>query len=257
MEDPEPRSRPARPGGPGLDPFRYLRRRDEESGRWSPDRLNTFCDGVFAIAVTLLALSVRVPTDVAGRAQFSAAVPRLLGDLGVYALGFFVVGQYWQAHHRGMRRVEEIDDRVVRRTVLFLAGVAAVPVAIGLLVHDGGFPEAVTIASALLALTSLASAWTFAAALRPGLATVTADVRRRVLLRGVVTAVVFALAIPVAYLLPPSRSGSAPYVWLLLLVSGLLVDGADRADRAVRAGVRDIRADLRRGGPGSGRRARR
>lgn len=225
----------------------------EEGGapRWRPHRLNALADGVFAIALTLLALEVRLPSGIGTRAQFRAAVPGFLLQLAVYALGFFIIAQVWQRHHRVMHRVEWVDRRDVRRTVLLLAGVASLPVAVDLVTHDAQFPEAVAIAAGMLALTSLFALWLEAALLRPGLAVVEPQVRRMLMIRGVYSVVVFLLAVPLAYLLP--TSARAPLVWWALTVGNPVSTGVDRVvtrvgkGRRARRRGRPTRAAVRRG----------
>ncbi|RBY77663.1 hypothetical protein DQ238_14770 [Geodermatophilus sp. TF02-6] len=57
-----------------------------DGSTWPPHRLNALCDGVFAIAMTLLALEVRVPEETLTRQEFRSALPGLLAQLGAYSL---------------------------------------------------------------------------------------------------------------------------------------------------------------------------
>jgi uncharacterized membrane protein len=60
-------------------------------------RLETFSDGVFAIAVTLLILEVRLP-DVEG-AALSERLARAWPDYLTYAISFVTIGIMWANHH--------------------------------------------------------------------------------------------------------------------------------------------------------------
>ncbi|RBY77664.1 hypothetical protein DQ238_14775 [Geodermatophilus sp. TF02-6] len=113
--------------------------------------------------------------------------------------------------------MQQIDSDVVRRTLAFLVGVAALPVATGLIVHNAQVPEAVAVTAGLLALTSALAFRLYRWALGPRGADVDPDLRRRLLVRPVSSAVVFLAAVPLAYLLP--RSSYAPLVWGALLVT--------------------------------------
>ncbi len=207
--------------------------------RWRPHRLNALADGVFAIAMTLLALEVRFPAGIGSRSAFRAALPGFFLQLGVFALGFFVIGQYWQRHHRVMHLVEWVDRRDVRRTILALAGVAATPVAVDLITHDAQFPEAVAIAAGMLALTSLLFLFLEAALLRPGLAVIEPRPRRVTLIRGIYSVVVFGSAVPLAYLLPDSSK--VPLVWWAMVLVGPVSTGVDRAWQRLRESRRGRR----------------
>ena len=72
------------------------------------DRVVFFSDAVFAIAMTVLALSLHIParTTDAGVAQ---ALRDALPSIYTYALSFAVVGLYWIAHHRMFRYIRRFD----------------------------------------------------------------------------------------------------------------------------------------------------
>jgi hypothetical protein len=78
-------------------------------------RLETFSDGVFAIAVTLLALQLR-PPDLDG-------VTTVGGVL--HALAFVVVGGLWLEHHQLLDPMQTHGRRLARTNLLFLLTVAA------------------------------------------------------------------------------------------------------------------------------------
>src|SRR5690349_8762405 len=66
------------------------------------ERIVFFSDAVFAIAITLLALEIRLPDDVLTRVvgDFGALWAALVPKIASYATSFLVVGIYWAAHHR-------------------------------------------------------------------------------------------------------------------------------------------------------------
>jgi len=81
----------------------------------SLERLVFFSDGVFAIAVTLLALEIRLPTT--GGALTNA---QLLYKLEViwakylsYVVSFMVIGFFWMGHHRKFRLIERYDHTLL------------------------------------------------------------------------------------------------------------------------------------------------
>ncbi|MDP3207735.1 MAG: TMEM175 family protein, partial [Rhodoglobus sp.] len=65
------------------------------------DRLVFFSDAVFAIALTLLVIDLKVPSDGSGTAWevIASQVP----DLFAYALSFAIISINWVAHHRLFR----------------------------------------------------------------------------------------------------------------------------------------------------------
>lgn len=61
-------------------------------------RIEAFSDGVFAVAVTIIVLEVRVPDSLAF-ANDAAAFQHFITLLAIYALTFVVVGILWANHH--------------------------------------------------------------------------------------------------------------------------------------------------------------
>ena len=66
--------------------------------RPSNRRLEAFSDGVFAVAVTIIVLEVRVPDSLAF-ANDAVALQHFATLLAIYALTFVVVGILWANHH--------------------------------------------------------------------------------------------------------------------------------------------------------------
>jgi uncharacterized membrane protein len=69
------------------------------------DRIVFFSDAVFAIAITLLVLYIRVP-DISANLAEEELPGRLLGlwpKSFSYMLSFLVIISYWMAHHSSFR----------------------------------------------------------------------------------------------------------------------------------------------------------
>jgi uncharacterized membrane protein len=98
-------------------------------GRVSTILLETFSDGVFAIAVTLLALQLH-PPDLAGAATAGAvlhALGRQLRPFGFYILAFLVTGRLWSEHHQLLDPVDTHGRRLPRVNLWFLLTVSLLP----------------------------------------------------------------------------------------------------------------------------------
>ena len=76
-------------------------------------RLEAFSDGVFAVAITLLALNITVAGPGHGRLQHQLWDDRW--SFAAYLLSFFVIGIIWVNHHALIKSVALVD-----RTLLFL-----------------------------------------------------------------------------------------------------------------------------------------
>src|SRR5262245_55813907 len=80
----------------------------EDTGRTTPSaRLELFCDAVFAIVITLLAVEIHRP-EVEPGGLLHALVERWPSYLA-FALGFLYVGVLWLNHHGLFRHVERTD----------------------------------------------------------------------------------------------------------------------------------------------------
>ncbi len=107
-------------------------------------RLESFSDGVFAIAITLLALGVRLPdaappSDAALAATLVALVPSLL----TYVFTFLVVGVFWVAHHRIFALAKRPDATLMWVNIVYLMAVAIIPVPAAILARTPLFRSAI------------------------------------------------------------------------------------------------------------------
>lgn len=93
------------------------------------ERLLYLTDGVYAIALTLLALDLRLPiaADNLGGSDLLASLiglaPKLLG----YITSFTVIALFWSLTLRGLRHVVRVDGVYVWLTLLHLACIAFIP----------------------------------------------------------------------------------------------------------------------------------
>ncbi|PZS27188.1 MAG: DUF1211 domain-containing protein [Pseudonocardiales bacterium] len=89
------------------------------------ERLEGFSDAVFAIAITLLALDVRVVGFRPG--HLGAAVGHLWPQLLAYAATFLIVGQVWASHHGMFRWIDRADHVLLLLDVGMLGCIALQP----------------------------------------------------------------------------------------------------------------------------------
>jgi uncharacterized membrane protein len=93
------------------------------------DRVEAFSDGVFAIAITLLVLDLRVP-DLAGAVdggRLSAALLHLWPSLVAFLFSFFVILVMWINHHEFLGWVRAVDYPFLFANGLLLLMVTFVP----------------------------------------------------------------------------------------------------------------------------------
>ena len=100
------------------------------------ERLIMFTDGIFAIAITLLALEIRIP-EVTNRAELGQAILDLLPQIFVFVYTFIQVGLFWLAHQRMFRYIDRTDDRFMVLCVIYLMVIAFLPVPSSVLARYG------------------------------------------------------------------------------------------------------------------------
>jgi uncharacterized membrane protein len=91
----------------------------------STARLETFADGVFAIAATLLILNVEVPE--LGERSLAHELVRLWPAYVGYAVSFLTIGIIWVNHHTVLRQLRGIDRTFLFINVFFLLCIAFIP----------------------------------------------------------------------------------------------------------------------------------
>lgn len=88
-------------------------------------RIEAFSDGVYAIAITLLILDVRVPTSLPG--QLGQALRRQWPTYVAFLISFAFIGIMWVNHHRLFNHIRRSDNRLLFLNLLLLLGVTVVP----------------------------------------------------------------------------------------------------------------------------------
>jgi uncharacterized membrane protein len=130
------------------------------------DRIVFFSDAVFAIAITLLALELRVPEMPVDQVttqlpqQLAAMTPKFLS----FILSFLIIGSYWAAHHRDFQYIKRYDQRLIWINLLLLMFVAFLPFPTAMLGNYPAQQYTVTLYAACLALMGFvrASLWWYA-----------------------------------------------------------------------------------------------
>jgi uncharacterized membrane protein len=139
------------------------------SGFSETSRLEAFSDGVFAIAITLLILEVKVP-----HATTEGDLVRALGELWPsylgYAISFVTLGIMWANHHAIFTYIRRTDRYFLLIHVFFLMCISFLPFPTAVLAEHLPHPESRRIAvaaySATLVVIALAynAVWWYAIA---------------------------------------------------------------------------------------------
>ncbi len=115
-------------------------------------RVVTLSDGVFAIALTLLVLTLDVP--VAAADELGAALLRDFPQIVVVALSFMLVANLWWFHHKIVAQLAVFETGMIAINLVLLGLVALVPFPTNLV---GNAPTARAAVLPLLAVFTLLS----------------------------------------------------------------------------------------------------
>ncbi len=181
------------------------------------ERLITFSDGVFAIAITLLVLDIRLPA-----AANSYNNEQLLsGLLGIwhkylaYVISFLVIGSFWISHHRKFRLIKRYDGRLLLLNVVLLMAIAFVPFPTSIISESASRTATIFYALVIALAGALMSLLWWHAAHNHRLLDPEVGARRiwREVAAPLLTSAIFLLSIGIAFINPDW----AKFSWLILL----------------------------------------
>lgn len=168
------------------------------------ERIVFFSDAVMAIAITLLAIDIRVPEidpSVAAAelpGQLAAITPNLL----TFFISFIVIGIYWISHHRYFGYIKRYDTRLILLNLTFLFFIACMPFVASLLGRFSSVPIALiiyTLAVAALGI-SMALIWRYVSKNHRLIeSTLDAGTIRIINIRLFVAPLMFLVAVPFAF----------------------------------------------------------
>ena len=102
---------------------------------FTTQRMNQISDGVFAVAMTLLVLSIVIPEITSGNVAME--LTKRINELGPkfysYALGFLILGNMWILHRLQFHRIRQIDNGLSWLNIGFLVFITFVPFTISVL----------------------------------------------------------------------------------------------------------------------------
>jgi uncharacterized membrane protein len=194
---------------------RDAKHREENEIEFS--RIVAFSDGVFAIAITLLVLSLDVPKHVSD-AELGKALWDQHQSLFAYALSFAVIGRFWVIHHRFFGEVTGFDGRLIGLNLFYLAWIVLIPFSSQVLGDYGGSTASAVLYAGNMVGVVLAGALMFTDAQRAGLTRTSSADAREARLHSLWIALVFGATIPLAFLSP----SLATYCWIALLFTPTL-----------------------------------
>jgi uncharacterized membrane protein len=189
------------------------------------ERLVFFSDAVFAIAITLLIIDVRLPELPPNLSE--DAVREALGDLVpkvfAYVLSFATIGLYWLAHWRRFRYIARVDERLVGLNLVLLGLIAFIPFPTTLMGDQGDHIVSVVIYAISLSAAGIVGPLTWLYAWRAGLVLpgIGARFAQLAAFRGFSVPIVMLGSLALLPLLGP---GGVTLTWLLIVPVQILLN---------------------------------
>ena len=92
-------------------------------------RLETFCDGVFAIALTLLIIDIKIPAaaEITSTRALWTALQHTLPSILAFVLSFAIILITWVNHHNAMKLAGKSSPAFIYANGLLLLSVVLIP----------------------------------------------------------------------------------------------------------------------------------
>jgi len=136
-----------------------------EKDSFGLERLVFFSDAVFAIAITLLSIEIRLPEmrGAVTNAELWQAILSIWPKYLAYVISFLVIGSFWIGHHRRFRLIIRYDRGLIFLNLFLLMAIAFVPFPTSL-ISDYGNRTATIFYAMVMVLINVISAtiWWYA-----------------------------------------------------------------------------------------------
>lgn len=213
--------------------------------QFSLERIVLFSDAVFAIAITLLIIEIKIPEIHGGNRDAFQKLLNLVPKFAGFFIGFLVIGVYWISHHRLFGYLKDFDTKLIWLNMTLLFSIVLMPFTSGFYAENMTLTVPYILYAANVIATGFLMTWMWSYVSNPAnnlcVGLENRRVRRYYLLRALSAPVVWSLGLllavsefwqPNPILITMSRSIYiliAPYVAILSRryrdVAGLLHEG--------------------------------
>ncbi len=185
------------------------------------ERLIMLSDGVFAIAITLLALELRPPEG--WDHSITGLVEGMWRPAMAFLFSFLMIGGFWISHRRMFGLFRSADMPLTLLNLFLLGTITLVPVATNLVAEAGPRSGGYLVYIVLLSAIGLANAllWAYVAFIRPGL--FSHEPSRQARLMGFLVLLIFPILVPVAYFITTGALPIGTLTFLVVLAVGMRV----------------------------------
>lgn len=182
-------------------------------------RIVGFSDAVYAIAITILVLTVEIPTDLdfSSNAAVWKELMSILPQFISYAFSFYLIGLYWVIHHKMFRQIVKYDDKLLLLNLINLFFITFIPVPTMILNRAGDTAVGAAFYAFWIALCSISVRMLYSYATEQHRLVDQSVTKKEIYyanMRGLIPAVIFLVSIPIAFINPYY----AEAMWLLMIL---------------------------------------
>jgi len=192
-------------------------------------RLEAFCDGVFAIAITLLVIDIKIPstTEIRNTSDLWLAIKHTIPSVLAFLLSFAVILITWVNHHNNLRLINKSNISFLYANGFLLLTVAFIPFPTSLLGEYLFTEEAsppVILYNGVLALQALGWILICGTAIKNGLGK---NEKANVVIRrngrfGNFAFILYSLLAVTAIWFPHAVAGITAITWIFWIIAGVL-----------------------------------
>lgn len=120
-------------------------------------RVETFSDGVIAIIITIMVLTIKIP-DINRQSSvwmFQQHIRDLLPYIVAYAFSFMMIGIFWINHHHMFHLLEKTDESLLLQNLLFLFWMSLIPLGTAMISANPRLPDSVALYGGILLMTTV------------------------------------------------------------------------------------------------------
>jgi uncharacterized membrane protein len=121
-------------------------------------RVETFSDGVIAIIITIMVLSLKLPdfTKEVTQVSIRVSLQQMLPNFVTYSFSFMMIGIFWLNHHHMFHLLEKTDEALLVQNLFFLFWMSLIPLATAFIGSNPLISESVAFYGFVMLMTTLA-----------------------------------------------------------------------------------------------------
>ncbi len=176
-----------------------------EQNLYPKQRLESLCDALFAIAMTLMILDLKTPENIPPNLveeELPGALIALLPAIEAYAVSFIILGIFWFRHQLQFKYLKAVNGIMFTINITFLLIIGFVPFSVGLKIRYPHYDLPTIIYLSNLLLVSIMLFWQWFYISKNDAVTdegLTPELKKRLLVMSVIPIGIFAISLAVSF----------------------------------------------------------